>query len=614
MLQPLPRSSGSSTTSSRGTQSLTGVRGEKASTASHLLRSGLKPFRGIRVSMRKKKSSKQSRRSLSRAGSGRSSHLKSSSGGIRLSQDDMHELRAMAAAASTASASSSPYTMGTATDMGSGTTAKLQSWRSGWKALGRTSKRKNTTPPLYSISFYPWKMEAHGYYSHPEAAAEWVPDTASSRCQICLTSFSLTRRRHHCRLCGRLVCGECSLQRTYLPLAKDRRQHHQMIKDGAPQRTCNSCANTLKNMVAQHDHRVKCFAVDHGVPVDTATSMPTRSASMSTLRDSTLSEDPYETALSLPGDDSTRSVVTSDDIPTRAEELEVILRARAFSRDRSVSAQYVISSQWLEQWLQYVHMDPSAPPAMAFTGSGMSSQSSTSSSRWHTTRRKARNRRPGPIANYALVDFVNGKLVPKSELERSRGNDVGGDYRVVSEDVWFAFHELYGGGPSIRLQQPSPGRRSFSGGSLSSRALISTSSFYSTASTRSLDMVEFVDTARWVISECDEHIRVATSAARIAIGDGVGSSGEYARQTTSRKTEGSFACNGIIVVHEILDTNATDRALEAPPPKLRRPHIIVEHGHSRDRGHSLVRSKRSRNGVGGQRQQQHDDEHGGGGL
>ncbi|KAJ1458512.1 hypothetical protein M885DRAFT_512986 [Pelagophyceae sp. CCMP2097] len=41
----------------------------------------------------------------------------------------------------------------------------------------------------------------------------WVPDGASSVCQLCSQSFGLTMRRHHCRKCGKLVCGTCSKNR-----------------------------------------------------------------------------------------------------------------------------------------------------------------------------------------------------------------------------------------------------------------------------------------------------------------------------------------------------------------------------------------------------------------
>jgi hypothetical protein len=38
----------------------------------------------------------------------------------------------------------------------------------------------------------------------------WEPNEASSICRLCDSTFSFTNRKHHCRKCGRLVCGLCS--------------------------------------------------------------------------------------------------------------------------------------------------------------------------------------------------------------------------------------------------------------------------------------------------------------------------------------------------------------------------------------------------------------------
>eukprot|EP01103_Thecamoeba_quadrilineata_P012953 TRINITY_DN3469_c0_g1_i1.p1 TRINITY_DN3469_c0_g1~~TRINITY_DN3469_c0_g1_i1.p1 ORF type:complete len:312 (-),score=60.70 TRINITY_DN3469_c0_g1_i1:176-1111(-) len=43
----------------------------------------------------------------------------------------------------------------------------------------------------------------------PRAPA-WLPDSASDHCQICKAQFTTKNRRHHCRNCGRLICGKCS--------------------------------------------------------------------------------------------------------------------------------------------------------------------------------------------------------------------------------------------------------------------------------------------------------------------------------------------------------------------------------------------------------------------
>ena len=45
----------------------------------------------------------------------------------------------------------------------------------------------------------------------------WVPDEEGNGCSICHSEFSLTRRRHHCRECGALVCGYCSDHFVVLP-------------------------------------------------------------------------------------------------------------------------------------------------------------------------------------------------------------------------------------------------------------------------------------------------------------------------------------------------------------------------------------------------------------
>jgi len=38
----------------------------------------------------------------------------------------------------------------------------------------------------------------------------WQPDDATGECAECAAPFNFVRRRHHCRGCGRLLCGECS--------------------------------------------------------------------------------------------------------------------------------------------------------------------------------------------------------------------------------------------------------------------------------------------------------------------------------------------------------------------------------------------------------------------
>ncbi|KAH9118827.1 hypothetical protein LEN26_011902 [Aphanomyces euteiches] len=45
------------------------------------------------------------------------------------------------------------------------------------------------------------------YLCHHSA---WVPDSARSACVVCRASFNLFVRKHHCRMCGDIVCGPCT--------------------------------------------------------------------------------------------------------------------------------------------------------------------------------------------------------------------------------------------------------------------------------------------------------------------------------------------------------------------------------------------------------------------
>nr|CCA19641.1 conserved hypothetical protein [Albugo laibachii Nc14]CCA23073.1 conserved hypothetical protein [Albugo laibachii Nc14] len=43
--------------------------------------------------------------------------------------------------------------------------------------------------------------------------SDWIPDRARSACNVCARKFSTTRHRHHCRMCGEVVCRKCIVLR-----------------------------------------------------------------------------------------------------------------------------------------------------------------------------------------------------------------------------------------------------------------------------------------------------------------------------------------------------------------------------------------------------------------
>ncbi|KAH9259162.1 hypothetical protein BASA81_002782 [Batrachochytrium salamandrivorans] len=67
-----------------------------------------------------------------------------------------------------------------------------------------------------------------GVKAPKQAAPVWKQDTLN--CEICTGKFTFTFRRHHCRACGKCICGDCSKNRMSVPYLEDgkpvRLAHH----------------------------------------------------------------------------------------------------------------------------------------------------------------------------------------------------------------------------------------------------------------------------------------------------------------------------------------------------------------------------------------------------
>lgn len=59
----------------------------------------------------------------------------------------------------------------------------------------------------------------------------WIPDVEAPRCMSCAANFTVVKRRHHCRNCGKVFCARCSSNSVPLP-------KYGHIK---PVRVCNKC-------------------------------------------------------------------------------------------------------------------------------------------------------------------------------------------------------------------------------------------------------------------------------------------------------------------------------------------------------------------------------------
>eukprot|EP00434_Breviolum_minutum_P017244 symbB.v1.2.015222.t2/scaffold1115.1/size137032/7 len=70
----------------------------------------------------------------------------------------------------------------------------------------------------------------------PAKGWNWTPDTDAADCEICDVPFSLLRRRHHCRYCGRCICDTCSPVECWRILPE--------LDSLSPSRFCIECSGT----------------------------------------------------------------------------------------------------------------------------------------------------------------------------------------------------------------------------------------------------------------------------------------------------------------------------------------------------------------------------------
>lgn len=66
----------------------------------------------------------------------------------------------------------------------------------------------------------------------------WVSFTHRKVCMICRRNFSLFKRRHHCRMCGRICCGPCSPFKKPLLIFE---KHYGAKTAKKKQRVCRTC-------------------------------------------------------------------------------------------------------------------------------------------------------------------------------------------------------------------------------------------------------------------------------------------------------------------------------------------------------------------------------------
>ncbi|XP_003370471.1 zinc finger FYVE domain-containing protein 9 [Trichinella spiralis] len=67
---------------------------------------------------------------------------------------------------------------------------------------------------------------------------EWIPDEQWRICMSCSARFTLIKRRHHCRACGRVLCCDCCHLRVKLQYLENKKA-----------RVCQLCASLLDQCI-----------------------------------------------------------------------------------------------------------------------------------------------------------------------------------------------------------------------------------------------------------------------------------------------------------------------------------------------------------------------------
>nr|XP_057929818.1 zinc finger FYVE domain-containing protein 9 [Doryrhamphus excisus] len=121
-----------------------------------------------------------------------------------------------------------------------------------------------------------------------DVAPVWIPDAQAQVCMKCGVKFTFTKRRHHCRACGKVFCALCSglkFRLTHL--------------DGKEGRVCVSCHSTLIKSTSPRGKRRVWFADEVLVDKqsDSAPTTPVRGPTSSPL----MSRVPRRTAKSPGG-------------------------------------------------------------------------------------------------------------------------------------------------------------------------------------------------------------------------------------------------------------------------------------------------------------------------
>ncbi|XP_078070981.1 zinc finger FYVE domain-containing protein 16-like isoform X2 [Mustelus asterias] len=96
-----------------------------------------------------------------------------------------------------------------------------------------------------------------------QSQPQWIPDSEAPNCAKCQARFTFTKRRHHCRACGKVFCAACCNQKCKLQYLENKEA-----------RVCVICYSSIQKGICSREHKRVWFAdgiLPNGEVADTTT-------------------------------------------------------------------------------------------------------------------------------------------------------------------------------------------------------------------------------------------------------------------------------------------------------------------------------------------------------
>lgn len=123
----------------------------------------------------------------------------------------------------------------------------------------------------------------------------WTADSEMKSCQACNSKFSLTKRRHHCRLCGRVICHSCS---QFLSFVMARKMTNPAFAAQMLEELKSGCAATASSERGNNSRSFMTDAIKSAVSGESLQSVRKKSEKILTSTLSLMKRDGSEVSLS----------------------------------------------------------------------------------------------------------------------------------------------------------------------------------------------------------------------------------------------------------------------------------------------------------------------------